>query len=807
MIKNYLKIAFRNLLRNKLFSVLNILGLVLGMVACILITQYVAFEMNHDSFHQKGEQIYRVNADDYQNGKLVDASAMSYLSTGEMLAQDFPEVESFVAIMPTNEVVISHQNKRFRETKGYFASPSFFNIFSFKLLKGAATQVLREPGSMVITKKMARKYFANENPLGKTLRYNDNSIFKVTGVVESPPTNSHLQFDFILSNQNLRKHFIKKKRNWTWGNFYTYVTLKPKANPKMIEAQFPQFLKKHLEPDDFPTVRLHLQPLQSIHLNAGLSFEPMPNADKQALYLLVIIAIAILIIAWVNYVNLATARATHRAKEVGIRKVVGAYRKQLIFQFLGEAFFINLLACLLTVLLVDYITPLFEHFTGKPIEFNLWQSPVFWATFGSILVVGVLISGLYPAFVLSSFKPATVLKGKISHSPKGILLRRGLTLFQFTASIVLIGSTLAVFQQLRFMRSQDLGMNIDQTLIVEAPQVTDSTTTSRHRTFMQKVQQLASVKTLSGSSSVPGEPFQSNMTGIKVKGQTGEGTYQALVWADEKYLPTYQLKLVAGKNFSKNSRRSRNKAGLSRDVIINETSAKVLDFTPEKIIGKRLQYGSPDDLHFHTVVGVVKDFHQASLKQATNPMVMFYDPEEFASYYSIKLTTEQIQANVEAIKAIYLEMFPKNIFEYRFMDVAYEAQYKADQRFGEMFTLFSGLAIFVACMGLFGLTSFTLVQRTKELGIRKVLGASGANLMRLLLSDFLKPIALASLVALPILYWGIQQWLQNFAHRMDLNVWLFALPLLLISLIALGTIGYQTFRATQNNPVDALRYE
>jgi len=280
-----------------------------------------------------------------------------------------------------------------------------------------------------------------------------------------------------------------------------------------------------------------------------------------------------------------------------------------------------------------------------------------------------------------------------------------------------------------------------------------------------------------------------------------------LVWADEKYVPTYQLKLVAGNNFSKNSRRRRNKAGLSRDVIINETSAKVLGVAPEKIIGKRLQYGSPDDPHFHTVVGVVKDFHQASLKQATNPMVMFYDPEEFASYYSIKLTTNQIQANVGAIKAIYLDMFPKNIFEYRFMDVAYEAQYKADQRFGEMFTLFSGLAIFVACMGLFGLTSFTLVQRTKELGIRKVLGASGANLMRLLLGDFLKPIALASLVALPILYWGIQQWLQNFAYRMDLNVWLFALPLLLIAIIALCTISFQTLKATQNNPVDALRYE
>ena len=807
MFKNYLKIAFRNLLRNKLFSVLNILGLVLGMVACILILQYVAFEMRYDAFHQRSSQIYRVNADDLQNGKLVDASAMSYLSTGEMMVQDFPEVDDFVVLMPTNEVVMSHQDTRFRETLGYFAGSSFFNIFSFKLLKGDPKRVLSEPGSIVITPKIARKYFANENPVGKTLRYNGDRNFKVTGIVEAPPTNSHLQFDFILSNQKLRKHFITKNRNWTWGNFYTYVTLKPKANPKAIEAQFAPFLKKHLDPEDFPTVKLHLQPLRDIHLHTGLSFEPTPNGDQQALYLLVIIAIAVLIIAWINYVNLATARATYRAKEVGIRKVVGAYRKQLVIQFLGEAFFINLLACLLTILLVDYITPLFEHFAGKPIQFDLWRSPGFWAAFGGILVFGVLISGLYPAFVLSSFKPAKVLKGKMSHSPKGILLRRGLTLFQFTASIVLIGSTLAVFQQLRFMRSQDLGMDIDQTLVVEAPQVVDSTTTSRHRTFIQKIKQLAAIKTLSSSSSVPGEPFQANMTGIRVQGQTGEGSYQALVWADEQYLPTYQLKLVAGRNFSKQSRTKRNQAGLSRDVIINETSAKILGYTPERIIGKRLQYGSPDHLHLHTVVGVVKDFHQASLKQATSPVVLFYDPEEFASYYSIKLNTSQIQENLARIKAIYLKLFPKNIFEYRFLDVAYETQYQADQRFGEMFTLFSGLAIFVACMGLFGLTSFTLVQRTKELGIRKVLGASAASLMRLFLGDFLKPIVIASLVALPILYWGIEQWLQNFAYRMTLNGWLFIVPLLLIGSIALSTIGFQTFKATKNNPADALRQE
>ena len=661
---------------------------------------------------------------------------------------------------------------------------------------------LSQPNTIVITQKVARKFFGNENPLGKTIRLNGRLAFKVTGIAESPPANSHLQFDYLMSYQRLRKNYLEQGREWKWGNFYTYVTLNPKKTAASVEARFDGFLKKHLTPADYPTVKLHMQSLESIHLTSGLSAEPTPTGNRQALYLLVIIAIFILLIAWINYVNLATARATHRAKEVGIRKVVGAYRTQLIVQFLAEAFFINLLACLFTVLLVDYVTPLFAHFTNKPIQFNLWQNLSFWWMFGSIFFIGVFISGLYPAFVLSSFKPATVLKGKISHSPKGIILRKGLTLFQFAASIILIGSTVAVFQQLSFMRNQDLGINIDKTLILETPKVRDSTTRSKEQVFVRKMQQQTAIKNISISSSIPGMPFPATMTGFRLKGQTGEGTMQAFIFVDDQYIPSYGMKLIAGENFTK-----RSKAGWKGSVILNESSVKKLGYTPEKIIGKQLQFGQAKNNLMQRIVGVVKDFHQTSLKAATSPVVMFYSPSQFATYFTIKLNTNQMQANIADIKAQYLELFPKSTFDYYFLDTAYNNQYKADERFGEMFSLFSGLAIFVACMGLFGLTSFTLVQRTKELGIRKVLGASGISLMRLLLGDFLKPIALASLVALPVMYWGIQQWLQNFAYRMNLSVWLFILPLLLIGGIALLTVSFQTFKATQNNPVDSLRYE
>lgn len=800
MLKNYIKIALRNLLRNKLFSILNIAGLVIGMVACLLILQYVRFEMSYDTAFENSENIYRVHSSDYQNGKLVGKSAATFLTSGPTMKKDFPEVVNYTSIQRTRNAMLAYGEKRFKEKALYYVAPTFFEVFSFKLLKGNANTVLSKPGSIVLTEKNAKKYFGNQDPIGKSLELNGKKKFRVTGVVQNPPANTHLQFNFLLSNHRLLKDYRDKKLEWIWSNFHTYVVLNSGDKAKEIEARFPAYLKRYLPPEDLNSVKLHLQPIADIHLN-GFRSELTASGDKQATYLLLLIAVFILIIAWINYVNLATARATDRAKEVGIRKVIGAYRKQLITQFLGESFLLNLLACAFTVLLADLLMPVFENFTGTPMNFDLWRNWEFWGIFGVMFLIGVVFSGMYPAFVLSSFKPVTVLKGKIIRSPKGIALRKGLTLFQFAASITLIGGTIAVYQQLRYMRGKDLGIDINQTLIVEGPQKRDKAFATKSRSFKQQTEQLAYIQNISSSSTVPGRKFNANITGIKIKGQSGDGTLQHLSWIDTQYIPAYGLKLLAGRNFS-----IKNKSEKEKSVIINKASAKLLGYSPEKIINKKLQY----DLGFgekeYTIVGVVNDFHQKSLKEATMPALFHYHPNAH-EYYSIKLNAAKMQEAVALIKAAYLKKFPKNTFEYFFLDVAFDAQYKADEQFGRVFTVFSALAIFVACMGLFGLVSFSLLQRTKELGIRKVLGASSGSLMTLLLRDFLKPIALAGIVALPFMYWGVNLWLQNFAYHISIGWWLFVLPILIVGIIALLTIGFQAFRATRNNPVDSLRCE
>ena len=798
MLKNYLKIAFRNLLRNRLFSLLNILGLVIGMVACLLILQYVRLETSYDQFHTNHQNIYRVRSDGYQNGQLVSQQATNYMSVGKIMQQSYPEVSQEVAVHLVNRAMVSYKEVRFQEQNLYVVGADFFKLFSFSLLKGNADQVLREPGCVVLTQKMARKYFGDKDPIGEQIVLNGKKKLRVTGVVQNPPSNSHMQFNFLLSIHDLVKEYKEQDREWHWKNFHIYVSLKSGSDPKDTEAKLPALITKHVK--EANTIKMYLQPLQTIHFK-GYRGELVSSGDAQATYLLLIIALFILLIAWINYVNLATARATDRAREVGVRKVVGAYRRQLIVQFLGEALIVNLLAGLLTILLADLLLPVFERFAGKSLSFELWQDPQFWLIFVGMFVLGVLFSGIYPAFVLSGFQPVTVLKGKMIRSRQGVALRKGLTVFQFVASITLIGGTLIVYQQLHFMRNQDLGINISQTLIVEAPRNTDSTLQTRYQTFRQKMLQLASVKNFTASSSIPGRGFNVSATGVKLKGQQGDGTLQNLVWVDQGYVSAYEMKVVTGRNFFAN-----NKSKNIKSVVINEASAKLFGYTAQTVLGKKVMGYSVNGIREFTVIGVVRNFHQSSLKQLAQPAIL-HCSDRAESYYAIKLNAADLQQTIAAIKKDYLALFPKNTFEHYFLDVAFDAQYKADERFGEMFALFSGLAILVACLGLFGLASFTLLQRTKEMGIRKVLGASISSLMGLLLRDFLKPIFLAGLLALPLLYWGGIEWLKNYAYRVSLSWWLFVLPLLVVSMVALMTVGFQTYKTTKSNPTDSLRYE
>jgi len=801
MLKNYLKIAFRNLLRNKLFSILNIMGLVIGMVACLLILQYVRFEMSYDTSFKNADNIFQISNEDYQDGRLAQTTATSYIDIGRVMINDFPEVQKQTIIRRFRKSTVSYKQNKFKEKELYLVDPSFLEVFSLRLLKGDPTKALSQPKSIVLSETMAKKYFGKEDPMGKTLIFDGRRNFKVTGVVEDAPANSHFDYSCLLSNHRIRKVYKERNYEWAWSNFHVYVLTKPGTTKAQLEAKLPNINKKYMDPADAETVKFRANKLTDIHLLTGSDSSLTPANNPNSIYLLLLIAVFILLIAWINYINLATARATDRAREVGIRKVIGAYRRQLIVQFLGESFLINFLAVLFTVFLVDFLSPLFVKLTGKAMHFDMWQSTEFWIIFGAIFILGVLLSGLYPAFVLSRFKPVTVLKGKIIRSPKGIALRKGLTLFQFAASFLLIGGTLAVYQQLSYMRSKDVGFNIDKTLIVEGPRVLDSTFGTRIKAFINNTRQLSQVQSLTTSSCIPSQKFSANISGIKVKGESGYGFLQNLAWVDAQYVPAYGLKLLAGRNFS-----DKNRNDYQKSVIINASSAKMLGFTPQEIVNKRLICDIEDDISDYKIIGVIDDYHQKSLKESTAPLVLHYRPIT-REYFSIKLRSSDMPEAVAAVKDLYTKSYPKDTFEYYFLDVAYNAQYKADQRFGEMFALFSGLAIFVACMGLFGLASFTLLQRTKEVGIRKVLGASSQSLMIMLLRDFLKPVLLASLLALPIMYWGITEWLKNFAYRMTIDWLLFVLPLLVVGAIALLTVGFQTFKTTRNNPVDSLRYE
>ena len=796
MLKNYLKTAFRNLLRNKLFSMLNILGLVIGMVACLLILQYVQHQNSYDSFHENAEKIYRV-----ANASAQDASkegTSTFLGTGQTLKSAFPEIKAVTTIIYGDNGLVNHKEKRFNEKSFYFVDATFFEVFpSFRLLKGNPKTALSKPYTMVLTQRMAEKYFGNKNPIGEVLEYNGKVKYQITGVVENPPSNGHFKFNFLAANHDIRKVITKANRTWTWPAFYTYVAFKSKESPQKINAQLDGFLDKHLPEKRQGSLKLALEPIQDIYLSdTGPGFSA--GGDAQTIHILLVVALFILVMAWVNYINLATARATERAREVGVRKVIGAYRQQLIGQFMGEALLVNLLAIVLTLLLIDYLGPFFERFAAISMMDNLWQSTQFWLMAGGVLLVGTLFSGFYPAFVLSSYKPVLVLKGKISRSVQGRSLRKGLTLFQFAVSMILIGGTLTVYQQLQFMRSQALGMDIDQILIVQSPRVSNAE--KDIEVFRQKTLSQAQVKSFSTSACLPGW-FNGEVEQVKVKGQTGEGSTQSQLLVDDQYIPTYGLKLLAGKNFTPGNIKAN-----EQSVVMNALSAQRLGHTPETIIDQKIELIYRGKKKIYKVIGVVNNFHHESLKQAITPAIFKYRSEGM-DYYSIKLSTTNPGSTVAAIKAVYLKLFPNDTFEYHFLDNAYNAQYKADQRFGDIFSLFSGLAIVVACIGLFGLASFTLLQRTKEVGIRKVLGASRKTLLALLLRDFLRPVLLAGVLALPIMYWGMTEWLKNFAYRMFLDWWLLVFPLLLVGLVALLTVVFQTLKVTRNNPIKALRYE
>ena len=800
MIKNYLTSAIRYISRNKAFTAINILGLAIGISACMLITQYVLHEFSYDDFNVKKDRISRVQLDRYNKGEISTRWAAGCAGIGPDLKSNFPEVERYVRLRGT-QPLLAHGDVFFQEDAVYFASEEFFRMFSVKLISGTDSLVLKEPFKIVLSQRLAKKYFGDEDPMGKMIRSNGKTDYQVTGVFEDLPNNTHMKIDALMSFESLKKLWNDPIMSWQWDSFMTYIELNEKSDPKTFEAKLPAFVQKHegekLKQFNADMV-FHLQPLTSIHLDSDFMFEFKPNGNRESTYFLAIVAVLILVIAWINYVNLSTAKSIERAREVGVRKVMGSFRGQLVQQFLFESLLLNSVAVILAVLLVVAFTPWFGQLAGRDLDYLLFKQSMFWIWMAILIIAGALFSGLYPAFVLSGFKPVEVLKGRFKNTGQGVYFRKGMVIVQFVASITLIIGTYTVYQQIKFMRQQKLGVDVDQTLVVHSPNVVDSTYEQKFTVFKEQIKQHSEVVAVSAATTVPGRQPEWNAGGIRRLSQREDESNQyRVIMMDHDFIPSYGLEVIAGRAFSGEV------AHEYKNVLINESGSRKMGFAkPEDAINDQIFFWGDT----FKIVGVLKNYHQESLKKEFEPLVFRYNKAP-GGYYSIKFKTANIQESIAKFEESWKSLFPGNPFMSFFLDDHYNQQYQADQQFGKIFGVFSALAILIACLGLFGLSSLTAIQRTKEIGVRKVLGASVSGIVALVGKDYLILMAFAIVAATPVSMWIMSSWLQSFANRIDLSWWIIAMPSLLVIAVALLTVSLHTLKAARTNPARSLRYE
>jgi len=807
MFRNYFKIAWRNITRQKGYSLINITGLAIGIAACLLILQYVSFELSYENFQVNKDRIYRVKQDRYDNGKLSTVWASGAYAVGNSFKDAIPEIEDYVKLVQRDPVIAEVNNQPLKIDKVFYAGSSFFNIFTYPLIAGDKATALKEPFTAALSKTSARRIFGGANAIGKTLELNRRRTYKITAVFEDAPANTQIRPDILLSYVTFVKQTTDSSGKgpetaWEWDGCLTYLLLHKGADPAVVENKFKPIVDKFTAADmkKFNSaVNYYLQPLKDIHLYSHYIGEPSPNGDGKTVYLLLGIAFFIAVIAWINYINLATARAVNRAKEVGIRKTVGSQRGQLIAQFLSESALLNGLAVILAVLIVVIAIPVFNRLSGQHLSVLLFANAGFWYGIAVLFIVGTFLSGLYPAFVLSTFRPIEVLKGRMIATAKGSLLRKGLVVFQFTASLFLLIGTLTVYRQIQYMRRQSLGMNIDQTLVVRAPMVvTDSTYLRNMTALKQTLAQQTSVKGATVSTSIPGQPVDWNAGGIKLVG-TDEGSQKQyrVIGVDYDYLKMFGIKLIAGRAFSKDF------GADDHSVVFNKKGFEQLGLNrPEDAIGKKIDFWGEQ----YTIVGITENFHQQSLHESFEPLIFRLIPD-VQGYLSVRTPASKASQTIAQVRAGWDRFFPGNTFEYFFLDDHFDEQYKADQRFGQVFGLFTSLAILVACLGLFALASFTTIQRTKEIGIRKVLGASVPRILKLLYQEFAVLLVIAFVIAIPLAWFSISKWLQGYAFRIGIHWSYFVVPFVAILIIALLTVSFQSIRAAIANPVKSLRTE
>ena len=806
MIKNFFKIAWRNIKRHKVYSGINIFGLAIGIAACLLILQYVSFELSYENFQTNKDRIYRVEQDRYDNGKLSTQWAAGAFGVGNAFKNAIPEIEEYVKIIQNNNVITEVQNQPLKIDKVFFATNSFFNVFTYSLIAGEKSTALKDPFTAAISESAAKKVFGTTNVVGKQIELNRRDNYIIKAVYKDAPVNTQIRPDILLSYATFVKWTTDSSGNgpetaWEWDGCLTYLLLHKGADPKKVEGKFPPIVTKFVG-DDMKkynaAVTYHLQPLKDIHLTSHYMMEPGETVDGKTVYLLLGIAFFIVAIAWVNYINLATARAITRAREVGVRKAVGSRRKQLVIQFLSESALLNGVALIIALLIVVLAIPGFNQLSGQQLSSSLFVHNSFWIDLAVLFIVGVFFSGLYPAFVLSGFNPVEVLKGKMSGTKQSALLRKSLVVFQFAASLFLLIGTVTVYKQIQFMRNQSLGVNIDQTLVISPPTVTDSTYLQKITAFKNELSRETSIKNIAVSTNVPGEAVGWNAGGIKLVGEDDSKQKQyRVIGVDYDYMKTYGLKIIAGRAFSKDY------GADDSNVVFTQKAVELLGFNkPEDAINKRIFFWGGT----YTIVGVASNFHQQSLHENFDALIFRCMPNVIGPV-SIKTDASKAAQVINIVKAEWAKFFSGNTFDYFFLDDHFNEQYKEDQRFGQVFGLFTSLAILVACMGLFGLASFTTIQRTKEIGIRKVLGASIGTILNLLYREFAFLLLISFLIATPLAWYMTANWLQGYAFRIDMKWTFFAIPFLIIVAIAFITVGFQSVKAAIANPAKSLRTE
>jgi len=807
MIKNYIKTAFRTLTKNKGFTAINVLGLALGLATCLLIVFYVFDELGYDRYNVNANRIYRVD-EAIRFGGTTNSFAVAPPPLAESMKTDFPEIEQVTRFRTRGGNQVKKGNLNIQENNMVYADSTLFKVFTLPMISGDPASALKEPHSLVINERTALKYFNTTNAVGRMMTFNDTSLYKVTGVIKNIPKQSHFDFDFLISMSTLPQ---SRDNAWFSSNFNTYILLRPGADYKALNAKMPNFFRVHAGPQLQSIIhvtyeqflkggnyfRFNFTPLPDIHLHSNMIAELGANGNIQYVYIFSAIAIFILLIACVNFMNLSTARSANRAREVGVRKVLGSPRKYLIFQFLTESVIVTLVSAVIAVVAAWLLLPVFNQISNKELavtpQIISWLLPVL---FIIIIIIGGL-AGSYPAFFLSAFQPIDVLKGKISAGFKGGFLRSFLVVFQFSISIFLIIGTLIIYNQLKYIQNKDLGYNRDHVLCIWDVY----TLGDKAKSFKHEVNQIAGVQSSTLTSALPTSNYGNTSTIFKDPVVDQKRSLMTQEWnIDEDYIPTLGIKIKDGRNFLSQMKTD------SDALVINETAARMLQF---KNPLNQLVYVPQDQnakiLKPYHIIGVVKDFNFQSLRDNVTPLVFYYSEDRGA--LSVRINSANIPALLDLMKAKWHNFSPNQQFNYSFMDKDFEAMYRSEQRMGTISVIFTSFAIIIACLGLFGLAAYAAEQRTKEIGVRKVLGASIGAIVSMLSKDFIKLVIISIIIASPLAWWAMHYWLQNFAYRQNIQWWVVAVAGIAAILIAFITISFQSIKAALTNPVKSLRSE